>query len=58
MKPSIIEQADNMDALTRGLADQPEQASDQFYDHEVRQYIQSVFISSTYQVANNTLNLF
>lgn len=34
-RPSIIEQADNMDDLTRGLADQPEQNRDEFYDHEV-----------------------
>lgn len=35
MRPGIIEQADNMDDLTRGLADQPEQARDEYYDHEV-----------------------
>lgn len=39
LRPSVIEQANNMDALTRGLADQPEQARDPFYDHEVKNII-------------------
>ncbi|XP_053597981.1 peroxidase [Microplitis demolitor] len=39
MRPGIIEQADNMDDLTRGLADQPEQARDEYYDHEVTLYL-------------------
>lgn len=34
-RPGIIEQGDNMDDLTRGLSDQPEQARDEYYDHEV-----------------------
>ncbi|XP_063992692.1 peroxidase-like isoform X2 [Diachasmimorpha longicaudata] len=39
MRPSIIEQADNMDALTRGLADQPEQNRDEFYDREITVFL-------------------
>lgn len=35
LRPSIIAKADNLDDLTRGLADQPEQTRDEFYDHEV-----------------------
>lgn len=34
-KPSIIEENDNMDDLTRGMSFQPEKASDQFFDAEV-----------------------
>uniref|UniRef100_A0A0C9QVC3 Pxd_0 protein n=1 Tax=Fopius arisanus TaxID=64838 RepID=A0A0C9QVC3_9HYME len=39
MRPSIIEQANNMDALTRGLADQPEQIRDEFYDREITVFL-------------------
>ncbi|XP_015118166.1 peroxidase [Diachasma alloeum] len=39
MRPSIIEQVDNMDALTRGLADQPEQTRDEFYDREITLFL-------------------
>ncbi|XP_034944440.1 peroxidase-like [Chelonus insularis] len=38
-KPGIIEQANNMDDLTRGLADQPEQARNEYYDHEITLYL-------------------
>lgn len=34
-RPVIIEQGDNFDSLTRGMASQPELKSDQFHDSEV-----------------------
>ncbi|KAG8035072.1 hypothetical protein G9C98_001562 [Cotesia typhae] len=38
-RPGIIEQGDNIDDLTRGLSDQPEQARDEYYDHEITLYL-------------------
>lgn len=34
-RPSIIEKANNMDDLTRGLAYQPQSNTDEFFDQEV-----------------------
>ncbi|KAK0094752.1 hypothetical protein PV326_010089 [Microctonus aethiopoides] len=39
LRPSIIAKADNLDDLTRGLADQPEQTRDEFYDHEITEFL-------------------
>lgn len=33
-RPGIIERGNNMDDLTRGLADQPEESQDEYYDKE------------------------
>jgi len=39
MRPGIIERSNNMDDLTRGLADQPEEAQDEYYDKEITLYL-------------------
>jgi peroxidase len=36
-RPAILEEGDNFDELTRGLATQPELASDPYHDSEVSQ---------------------
>lgn len=38
-RPSIIEEGDNFDDLTRGLGTQPEKDSDQFFDSEITQFL-------------------
>ncbi|XP_029047314.2 peroxidase [Osmia bicornis bicornis] len=38
-RPGVIEEHDNMDALTRGLSFQPQKANDQFFDLEITQYL-------------------
>lgn len=38
-RPVIIEQNDNYDSLTRGLATQPEQLTDNNYDPEIRHFL-------------------
>ncbi|KAK9723435.1 hypothetical protein QE152_g19233 [Popillia japonica] len=38
-RPVIIEQGDNFDSLTRGMASQPELKSDQFHDSEITQFL-------------------
>ncbi|XP_076294516.1 peroxidase [Lasioglossum baleicum] len=38
-RPSIIEEYDNMDGLTRGMSYQPEKASDQYFDAEITQFL-------------------
>ena len=35
-RPAILEEGDNFDELTRGLATQPELGSDPYHDSEVR----------------------
>lgn len=39
MRPGIIEVSNNMDDLTRGMATQPQQAQDEYYDKEVRFFL-------------------
>ncbi|XP_015832935.2 peroxidase [Tribolium castaneum] len=38
-RPAIVEQGDNFDELTRGLATQPELASDPYHDSEITQFL-------------------
>ncbi|XP_053983301.1 peroxidase-like isoform X1 [Hylaeus volcanicus] len=38
-RPAVIEDRNNMDDLTRGMAFQPQKASDQFFDEEITQYL-------------------
>ncbi|XP_015600700.1 peroxidase isoform X2 [Cephus cinctus] len=38
-KPGILEEADNMDDLTRGMASQPQEASDEHFDKEITEFL-------------------
>ncbi|XP_068909964.1 peroxidase [Tenebrio molitor] len=38
-RPAILEEGDNFDELTRGLATQPELASDPYHDSEITQFL-------------------
>ncbi|XP_066589731.1 peroxidase-like isoform X2 [Prorops nasuta] len=38
-RPQVIEQDNNFDDLTRGLATQPQQESDQYFDREITNYL-------------------
>ncbi|XP_017785895.1 PREDICTED: peroxidase [Nicrophorus vespilloides] len=39
LRPAILEEEDNFDDLTRGLATQPELNVDQYHDNEITQYL-------------------
>ncbi|XP_011500917.1 PREDICTED: peroxidase-like [Ceratosolen solmsi marchali] len=38
-RPAVIEEDDNLDKLTRGMAFQPQEASDQWFDSEITNYL-------------------
>ncbi|XP_076625246.1 peroxidase [Colletes latitarsis] len=38
-RPGVIEERNNMDDLTRGMAYQPEKASDQYFDAEITEFL-------------------
>lgn len=44
-RPGIIEECNNMADLTRGMSYQPEKASDQYFDAEVREAFEYILIT-------------